>query len=60
MYEALAKQIHPRLDLTVRFRALTEEITGASVMKFLAHEVLRDLPDLDLDVVPGGPAVPRS
>ena len=55
MYEALAKQIHPRLDLTVRFRALTEEITGALGMKFLAHEVLRDLPDLDLVVVPGGP-----
>ena len=57
VYEALAKakQIHPRLDLTVRFRALTEEITGALGMKFLAHEVQRDLSDFDLVVVPGGP-----
>lgn len=57
VYEVLAKakQIHPRLDLTVRFRALKEEITGALGMKFLAHEVRRELSDLDLIVVPGGP-----
>jgi len=57
VYEVLAKakQIHPRLDLSVRFRALKEEITGALGMKFLAHEVRRDLSDLDLVVVPGGP-----
>jgi transcriptional regulator GlxA family with amidase domain len=57
VYEVLAKakQIHPQLDLTVRFRALKEEITGALGMKFLAHEVRRDLSDLDLLIVPGGP-----
>ncbi len=57
VYEVLAKakQLHSRLDLTVRFRALKEEITGALGMKFLAHEVRRDLFDLDLVVVPGGP-----
>ncbi len=57
VYEVLAKakQLHPRLDLTVRFRAIKEEITGALGMKFLAHEVRRDLSDLDLVVVPGGP-----
>src|SRR5207245_516951 len=42
-------------DLTVRFRAIKEEITAALGMKFLAHEVLRDLSDLDLVIVPGGP-----
>ncbi|HKW43433.1 MAG TPA: DJ-1/PfpI family protein [Thermoplasmata archaeon] len=57
VYEVLAKakQMHPRLNLSVRFRALKEEITGALGMKFLAHEVRRDLSDLDLLVVPGGP-----
>jgi transcriptional regulator GlxA family with amidase domain len=56
VYEVLAKakQIHPKLDLTVRFRAVKEDITGALGMKFLAHEVLRDLSDLDLIIVPGG------
>ncbi len=56
VYEVLAKakQIHPKLDLTVRFRAVKEDITGALGMKFLAHEVLRDLSDLDLVIVPGG------
>jgi len=56
VYEVLAKakQLHPKLDLTVRFRAMKEEITGALGMKFLAHEVLRDLSDLDLVIVPGG------
>ncbi len=57
VYEVLAKakQLHPTLDLTVRFRALKEEITGALGMKFLAHEVRRDLSDLDTVIVPGGP-----
>ncbi|HYS74124.1 MAG TPA: DJ-1/PfpI family protein [Thermoplasmata archaeon] len=57
VYEVLAKakQIHPRLDLTVRFRAIKEEIAGALGMKFLAHEVRRELTDLDLVIVPGGP-----
>src|SRR5437867_9160749 len=56
VYEVLAKakQLHPKLDLTVRFRAMKEEITGALGMKFLAHEVLRDLSDLDLVIAPGG------
>ena len=56
-YEVLAKakQLHPRLDLTVRFRAIKEEIEGALGMKFLAHEVRRELTDLDLVIVPGGP-----
>src|SRR3989441_6800116 len=56
VYEVLAKakQLHPKLDLTVRFRAMKEEIAGALGMKFLAHEVLRDLSDLDLVIVPGG------
>ncbi len=56
VYEVLAKakQIHPKLDLTVRFRALKEQITGALGMKFLAHEVHRDLSDLDIVIVPGG------
>src|SRR3989475_10607272 len=55
VYEVLAKakQIHPTLDLTVRFRALKEQITGALGMKFLAHEVHRELSDLDLVIVPG-------
>src|SRR5207247_1458605 len=44
VYEVLAKakQLHPPLDLTVRFRALKEQITGALGMKFLAHDVRRD------------------
>ena len=56
VYEVLAKakQLHPPLDLTVRFRALKEQITGALGMKFLAHDVRRDLSDLDLVIVPGG------
>lgn len=57
VYEVLAKakQIHPQLDLTVRTRALKEMVTGALGLKMLAHEVKRDLNDLDLLVVPGGP-----
>jgi cyclohexyl-isocyanide hydratase len=57
VYEVLgkAKQLHPSLDLTVRFRAGKEPIVGALGMKFLAHEVRRDLADLDLVIVPGGP-----
>src|SRR3989475_8346042 len=56
VYEVLAKakQLHPKLDLTVRFRAMKEETAGALGMKFLAHEVLRALSDLDLVIVPGG------
>src|SRR3989454_9905788 len=57
VYEVLAKakQIHPKLNLSVRFRALKEDVTGALGMKFLAHEVRRDLSDLDIIIVPGGP-----
>src|SRR5207237_10428809 len=49
VYEVLAKakQLHPPLDLTVRFRALKEQITGALAMKFLAHDARRDLSDLN-------------
>src|SRR5206468_10606151 len=56
VYEVLAKakQIHPQLDLTVRFRAMKELVTGALGMKFLAHEVHHELSDLDLVIVPGG------
>jgi cyclohexyl-isocyanide hydratase len=50
----VAKQLHPPLDLTVRFRALKEQVTGNLGMKFLAHEVRRDLGGLDLIIVPGG------
>jgi len=57
VYEVLAKakQLHPPLDLVVRFRALKEDITGALGMKFLAHDVRRDFADCDLVIVPGGP-----
>src|SRR5205807_7810216 len=56
VYEVLgaAKHLHPPLDLTVRFRALKEQVTGDLGMKFLAHEVRRDLGDLDLIIIPGG------
>src|SRR5207249_8507693 len=54
VYEVLAKakQIHPQLDLTVRFRAMKELLTGALGMKFIAHEVHHDLSELDLVIVP--------
>src|SRR5207244_11378354 len=57
VYEVLAKakQLHPKLDLTVRFRAIKDEITAALGMKFLAHEVRRDLSDLVLVIVPVRP-----
>jgi len=57
VYEVLAKakQLHPQLDLTVRTRALKEDVSGALGLKILAHEVKRDLSDLDLLVIPGGP-----
>lgn len=57
VYEVLgkAKQLHPQLDLSVRMRGLKEEVTGALGLKILAHEVKRDLSDLDLLIVPGGP-----
>lgn len=51
---ASAKALHPPLDLTVRFRALKEQVTGDLGMKFLAHEVQRDLGGLDLIIIPGG------
>lgn len=51
---ASAKELHPPLDLTVRFRALKEQVTGDLGMKFLAHEVQRDLGGLDLIIIPGG------
>jgi cyclohexyl-isocyanide hydratase len=56
VYEVLAKakELHPPLDLSVRFRALKEQVTGALGMKFLAHDVRRDLGDLDLFIIPGG------
>ena len=56
VYEVLgaAKKLHPPLDLSVRFRALKEQITGDLGMKFLAHEVRRDLGDLELIIIPGG------
>ncbi len=57
VYEVLAKakQLHPQLDLSVRMRGLKEDVTGALGLKILAHEVKRDLSDLDLLIVPGGP-----
>jgi len=57
VYEVLAKakQLYPQLDLSVRMRGLKEDITGALGLKILAHDVKRDLSDLDLLVVPGGP-----
>src|SRR5256712_13858960 len=56
VYEVLAKakQIHPTLDLTGRFRALKEQITGAVGMKVLADEVHRELSELVLVIAPGG------
>src|SRR5437773_10679306 len=56
VYEVLgaAKHLHPPLDLTVRFRALKEQITGALGMQFLAHEVRRDPEAVDLLIIPGG------
>lgn len=51
---ASAKHLHPPLDLTVRFRALQEQVTGDLGIKFLAHEVQRDLGGLDLFIIPGG------
>lgn len=57
VYEVLAKakQLHPQLDLTVRTRALKEDVTGALGLRILAHEVKRDFSDVDLLIVPGGP-----
>jgi len=57
VYEVLAKakQLHPQLDLTVRMRGHKEYVTGALGLKILAHDVKRDLSDLDLLIVPGGP-----
>lgn len=50
-----AKQLHPALNLSVITRALKESIQCALGLTVLAHEVKRDLSDLDLLVVPGGP-----
>lgn len=57
VYEVLAKakQLHPTLDLVVRFWAVKEEITGTLGMKFMAHDVRRDFSDCDLVIIPGGP-----
>src|SRR2546430_16209756 len=56
VYEVLgaAKHLHPPLDLTVRFRALKEQITGDLGMKFLAHEVRRDLWAVGIPTHPPG------
>jgi len=50
-----AKQLHPALSLSVITRATKESIACALGLTILAHEVKRDLSDLDLLVVPGGP-----
>ena len=50
-----AKQLHPALNFSVITRATKESITCALGLTILAHEVKRDLSDLDLLVVPGGP-----
>ena len=50
-----AKQLHPALNLSVITRATKESIACALGLTILAHEVKRDLSDLDLLVVPGGP-----
>ena len=50
-----AKQLHPTLNLSVITRASKESIQCALGLTVLAHEVKRDLSDLDLVVVPGGP-----
>ena len=50
-----AKQLHPALYLSVITRATKESIACALGLTILAHEVKRDLSDLDLLVVPGGP-----
>jgi len=50
-----AKQLHPTLNLSVITRASKESIQCALGLTVLAHEVKRDLSDLDLLVVPGGP-----
>ena len=50
-----AKQLHPALKLSVITRASKESIQCALGLTVLAHEVKRDLSDLDLLVVPRGP-----
>ena len=50
-----AKQLHPTLNLSVITRATKESIACALGLTILAHEVKRDLSDLDLLIVPGGP-----
>ena len=50
-----AKQLHPALNLSVITRATKESIACALGLTILAHEVKRDLSDLDLLIVPGGP-----
>ena len=50
-----AKQLHPALNLSVITRATKESIACALGLTILAHEVKRNLSDLDLLVVPGGP-----
>jgi len=50
-----AKQLHPPLNLSVITRATKESIQCALGLTVLAHEVKRDLGDIDLLIVPGGP-----
>ena len=50
-----ARQLHPALNLSAITRATKESIACALGLTILAHEVKRDLSDLDLLVVPGGP-----
>ena len=50
-----AKHLHPALKLSVITRASKESIQCALGLTVLAHEVKRDLSDLDLLIVPGGP-----
>ncbi len=50
-----AKQLHPALNLSVITRASKESIQCALGLTVLAHEVKRDLSDLDMLAVPGGP-----
>jgi len=54
-----AKQLHRALNLSVITRATKESIVCALGLTILAHEVKRDLSDLDLLVVPGGPGRDR-
>ena len=54
-----AKQLHSGLNLSVITRASKESIQCALGLTILAHEVKRDLSDLDVLIVPGGPGRDR-